>query len=97
MFENFCNWGQQIARYPKHIHGSVEFKINEPCDNRSARLDMTTQNAVAEIVVWSSGDYFAEIIDVATEKTRYQISGVIAPGQQIETLFEDFFDDLAKG
>jgi hypothetical protein len=84
MFDIFCEWAQST---PWGSDVDARFSVGEPCDNRSARLEIETDDSVAEIVVWTSGDYVAEIIDIGTEQSLYRISGVLSPDQRLDEVF----------
>jgi hypothetical protein len=94
MFDIFCEWAQRVVNKPWRSHVDVSFEVGEPCDNRSARLEIDTLSSVAEIVFWLSGDYVAEIIDIETEQTLYRASGVYMPDQRFEEVFAYFFEKL---
>jgi hypothetical protein len=94
MIDIFCEWAQSA---PWGSGVDVRFEVNEPCDNRSARIEIDTHDSISEIVVWTSGDYFAEIIDIGTGQTLYRTSGVLMPGQRFEEVFGQFFGTLGIG
>jgi hypothetical protein len=94
MFDIFCDWVQHSTLGAHGGEFDIRFKIGEPCENRSARLEIDSHDSVGELVVWTSGDYIAEIIDIGTEQSKYRTSGVLSSGQQLEEVFRVFFETL---
>ncbi len=94
MLDAFFEWGQRRAACPERNGVKAMIKMNQPCDNRSARMDFDTSFAVAEIIFWESEDYFAQIISIQNEESLYSLSGTMTPEQQFDSIFEKFFEVL---
>lgn len=93
MFPSFCKAMNDLAGKSFKDAVTLFFKLSEPSTNRSARLEIDTEEFVAEIVVWESGDYIAEIVDAVTEESVFRLAGDL-PNQSFQETFRYFFSKL---
>jgi hypothetical protein len=94
MLNNFVEWAKKIA---DTSHGSdIEacVTVNELSGNSAARLDIDTPTAVARITCWESGDYYAEALDLETEKTIFSEHGNLDGMHELTEQFAGFFKSV---
>lgn len=92
MLNNFSAWVESIVFEDRTF---VEVIFSPKCDNPSVRLVIDIVELVAEIVVWESGDYFAEVIDAAGQQTHFQETGVLVNSCDFNKIFAPFFSAIA--
>jgi len=87
-FEEWC--GRQ------DFFGSTCLTRGADFGNRAFRLDVNTSRFMAMLVYWGSGDYVAEILDMASGKNIYWKSGTCCP-VHFSTEFSGFLKILKTG
>lgn len=73
---------------------TVTLTESDPSDNCSARIDIDAPLVIARITCWETGDYVAEVIDLATEKTIYSSQGLLQKDEIMEDHFSSFFKSI---
>ncbi|AUB35549.1 hypothetical protein COO91_01437 [Nostoc flagelliforme CCNUN1] len=66
--------------------------INEP----STRLDLDSDNYIARITLWESGESYLEIVDVLSENMVFNEYIVIDKNMNFSEAFEKFFTRLRQ-
>ncbi|WP_296782137.1 hypothetical protein [Variovorax sp.] len=96
MLNRFIGWAHSVETAQAKLHRDIEMQLTEsdPCDNRSARLDVDTPTAVGRITCWESGDYDAEAIDLQTERSLYTDRGTLREGEEMLKKFSPFFEAM---
>ncbi len=94
MLNFFLEWALQMQA--DKVSKIVEARVTEglSSDNPSARLDIDTPTSVARITCWESGDYYAEVIDLKTERTLHCSHGVFHAGRAIAEQVSPFLEAL---
>ena len=83
MLSIFIEWAKQIAEAIHTENVKTLLTEGDKTDNPSARLDIDTPMAVARITCWESSNYYAEILDLATEKTVFSNHGNLQNGDML--------------
>jgi hypothetical protein len=95
MMNEFVSWANSVASLGEDKKAlSLKITASPVSDNPSARLDVETSDAIARITCWDSGDYYAEIISISSEKYLYQLNGNLTADKSISDEFQDFFEHL---
>jgi hypothetical protein len=94
MLDTFLEWANSKITELTSYGFEGRLTIGEDCSNRSARLDIDTENSVARITFWNSGDVDLEVIDVDLERTIYSKQSHIAEAISLDREFHDFFAAL---
>jgi hypothetical protein len=99
MLISFLAWAKKIVAQELEIFKkdmSAEITESAPSDNPSVRLDIDTQDVVARLTFWHSGDYNAEVIHFHTERMIYSSVGKIKEGENLPDVFSSFLDAIAN-
>jgi|GEM_PF-1155080 len=91
ILESFAEWcGRQ------NFSGETCLTRGADFGNKAFRLDVDASRFIAILVYWSSGDYVAEILDMASGKNIYWKSGTCCP-VYFSTEFSEFLEILKSG
>ncbi len=94
MLNEFLMWMESIRFDGFEEQIITKATLNDPCDNQSARLDVDTANCIGQIVLWESGDFSAEIIDLDSEDLIYSYQGIMSESDDPSIVFKDFINAL---
>jgi hypothetical protein len=90
MLDDFLTWAQSLRQDSALTNATLEVALNAPCDNRSARLDIETSARLGRITLWQSREFFAEVLDIASEETVFQQYGVVEHPHDFHATFSGF-------
>jgi hypothetical protein len=94
MLSLFIDWAKRAVAKSQELGWQAWVTENEKTGNTSVRLDVDTPTAVARVTFWESGDFHAEVLDLATEKTVYAYFGK-SNEEDIEKQLTPFIDFLS--
>ena len=95
MLTQFENWMQEKRQEIENWGYQLEI-VKSPSDvvEQSLRLDLDSDNYIARIILWDSGDSQQEIIDVVSEQMVFDEYFKISANFNFSKDFEKFFNIL---
>jgi len=95
MLTQFKNWMQEKRQEIENWGYQLEI-VKSPSDvvEQSLRLDLDSDNYIARITLWDSGDSQQEIIDVVSEQMVFDEYFKISANFNFSKDFEKFFNIL---
>ena len=75
---------------------SFALRLNDPCENRSAHLDIETPESLGRQMIWETGEYFAEILDISSQRSSYLRSGAAQTRHGIHAASEAFLGQFGQ-
>lgn len=95
MLTQFENWMQEKRQEIENWGYQLEI-VKSPSDvvEQSLRLDLDSDNYIARITLWDSGDSQQEIIDIVSEQMVFDKYFKISANFNFSKDFEKFFNIL---
>jgi hypothetical protein len=94
MLNLFVDWFTKVEKNKPAYLDKWTLTLGGDSDNPGGYIDIDTKNAIARITFWQSGNFYAEIISIATESTVYQNHDRLQSNDVLEEKLELFFKKL---